>query len=87
MRRFLRILRLGLYFNLVSAVRLSWKELKVGNWISRIQKKEYTLRPTGWAVPSPVSNLLSAPDLPPIVVPSFKLVWGSISLAPFFGPF
>jgi len=25
-------------------------------------------------------------DLPPVVVPSFKLVWGSIGDAPFFGP-
>jgi hypothetical protein len=26
-------------------------------------------------------------DLPPVVVPSFKLGWGSIGLAPLFGPF
>jgi len=43
-----RAVRLGFYFSLVSAFSLGWKDLNVGNWISRIQKKEYTLRPTGW---------------------------------------
>jgi hypothetical protein len=27
---------------------LGWRELNVGNWIARLQKHEYTLRPTGW---------------------------------------
>jgi len=47
-RKFWRILRLGLFFSLVSAFSLGLKELNVGNWISRLQKKEYILRPTGW---------------------------------------
>ena len=33
---------------LLSAFSLGWRELNVGNWISRIQKREYTLRATGW---------------------------------------
>ena len=47
-RKFWRILRLGLFFSLVSAFSLGLKELHLGNWISRLQKKEYILRPTGW---------------------------------------
>jgi hypothetical protein len=46
--RVLRIIRLGFYFSLLSAFSLGWRELNVGNWISRIQKREYTLRATGW---------------------------------------
>ena len=46
--RVTRILRLGFYFSLLSAFSLGWRELNVGNWITRIQKREYTLRATGW---------------------------------------
>lgn len=46
--RALRMLRLGFYFSLLSAFSLGWRELNVGNWITRIQKREYTLRATGW---------------------------------------
>ncbi len=46
--RVLRVLRLGFYFSLLSAFSLGWREINVGNWISRIQKREYTLRATGW---------------------------------------
>jgi len=56
-----RILCLGLYFSLVSAFSLGWKELNVGNWISRIQKKEYILRPTGWVrTVAGIHSLISA---------------------------
>ncbi len=59
-RKWLRILRLGLYFSLLSAFHIGWKELNVGNWITRIQKKEYTLRPTGWVrTVSGLQSLLS----------------------------
>jgi hypothetical protein len=27
---------------------LGWRELNVGNWISRMQPREYTLQATGW---------------------------------------
>jgi uncharacterized protein YjbI with pentapeptide repeats len=47
-RRGLRRVRLAFYFSLLSAFNLGWRELNVGNWISRIQKNEYTLRATGW---------------------------------------
>lgn len=47
-RRVWRGLRLALYFSLLSAFNIGWRELNVGNWITRIQKREYTLRGTGW---------------------------------------
>lgn len=46
--RFLRVLWMGLHFSLISAFNLGWREINVGNWITRIQKREYTLRATGW---------------------------------------
>jgi len=44
----LRMLRLSLYFSLLSAFYLGWGELSVGTWISRLQMREYNLRATGW---------------------------------------
>lgn len=38
----------GLYFSLVSAFNIGWRDLNVGNWITRIQPREYVLRGTGW---------------------------------------
>jgi uncharacterized protein YjbI with pentapeptide repeats len=40
---------LGLYFSVLSAFRIGWRELNVGNWIERLQTGEYTLAATGWA--------------------------------------
>jgi hypothetical protein len=42
--------RLGraLQFSTLSAFHIGWRELNVGNWISRLQWEEYTLRATGW---------------------------------------
>jgi hypothetical protein len=57
LRRSLRRLRLAFYFSLLSAFNLGWRELNVGNWISRLQKREYTLRATGW--PRTVAGLQS----------------------------
>jgi hypothetical protein len=39
---------IGLYFSLLSAFSLGWRELNVGTWISRMQPREYILRATGW---------------------------------------
>ena len=55
--RSLRRLRLAFYFSLLSAFNLGWRDLNVGNWISRLQKHEYTLRATGW--PRTVAGLQS----------------------------
>jgi hypothetical protein len=30
------------------AFNLGWREFNVGNWITRLQYYEYTLRATGW---------------------------------------
>jgi uncharacterized protein YjbI with pentapeptide repeats len=57
LRRSLRRVRLAFYFSLLSAFNLGWRELNVGNWISRLQKHEYTLRATGW--PRTVAGLQS----------------------------
>ncbi len=41
-------LRTALYFSLLSASNIGWRELNVGSWIARIQAHEYVLRGTGW---------------------------------------
>jgi hypothetical protein len=46
--RGLGVLLIGLYFSLLSAFSLGWRELNVGTWIARLQPREYTLRATGW---------------------------------------
>ena len=43
-----RILFWALYFSILSAFHFGWKDLNVGSWIARIQRREYTLRATGW---------------------------------------
>jgi hypothetical protein len=58
--RGLRQMRLAFYFSLLSAFNLGWRELNVGNWISRLQKNEYHLRATGWVrTVAGVQSLLS----------------------------
>ena len=47
-RRAWRCIRLAFYFSLLSAFNIGWRELNVGTWINRIQKREYNLRGTGW---------------------------------------
>ena len=44
----LRPLRIALYFSLLSAFNIGWRELNVGDWIQRLQSREYALRATGW---------------------------------------
>ena len=43
-----RGLRLAFYFSLLSAFNIGWHEFNVGTWITRLQKREYNLRGTGW---------------------------------------
>ncbi len=38
----------GLYLSILSAFHIGWRDLNAGNWIARIQPREYTLRATGW---------------------------------------
>lgn len=43
-----RIIPHALYFSLLSTFHIGWRELNVGNWISRLQLHPYTLQGTGW---------------------------------------
>jgi hypothetical protein len=45
----LRLIWYALFFSLLSAFHLGWRELNVGNWISRMQPRQYVLRAVGWA--------------------------------------
>jgi hypothetical protein len=38
----------GFYFSILSAFNIGWRDINVGNWISKIQPREYSLRATGW---------------------------------------
>ena len=51
---------LALYFSILSAFHIGWRDLNVGNWIARIQPREYTLRASGWVrTLSGIQSLLS----------------------------
>jgi hypothetical protein len=55
-----RRLSTALYFSLLSAFHIGWRELNVGNWIARINPREFTLRATGWVrVVSGIQSLVS----------------------------
>ena len=38
----------AVYFSVLSAFHIGWRELNVGNWISRLQFRTYSLQATGW---------------------------------------
>ena len=42
------VLGYAVYFSVLSAFHIGWRELNVGNWISRLQFRTYTLQATGW---------------------------------------
>lgn len=44
----LRAWGLAFYFSILSAFHIGWRDLNVGSWIARLQRKEYNLRATGW---------------------------------------
>ncbi len=46
--RIIKSLWIALYFSALSTFQIGWRELNVGNWISRMQPREYILRSTGW---------------------------------------
>jgi len=55
-----RLWRTSLYFSLLSAFSLGWREFNVGTWITRMQPREYTLRATGrMRTVSGIQSLLS----------------------------
>ncbi len=47
-RTWLRLLRIGLYFSLLSAFHLGWYSLDIRTWITNLQKRPYMLSGTGW---------------------------------------
>ena len=38
----------ALYFSILSAFHVGWRDVNVGNWIVRMQPNEYILKSTGW---------------------------------------
>jgi hypothetical protein len=44
----LRLLGRALYFSLLAATTVGWREINIGIWLKRLQKEEYDLKPTGW---------------------------------------
>jgi hypothetical protein len=55
-----RLFCTSLYFSLLSAFHLGWRELNVGTWIARVQSREYVLRATGWVrTVSGIQSLIS----------------------------
>jgi hypothetical protein len=60
LRRACRLFCISLYFSVLSAFHLGWREFNVGTWIARMQPREYTLRATGWVrTVSGIQSLLS----------------------------
>jgi hypothetical protein len=57
---FRQAVNLGFFFSMLSAFSIGWRELNVGNWIQRLQPKDYSLRATGWVrTVSGVQSLVS----------------------------
>ena len=50
----------ALYFSLLAAFQIGWRELNVGSWLTRLQSREYALRAKGWVrVVSGAQSLVS----------------------------
>ncbi len=50
----------ALYFSLLSAFQIGWREFNVGSWLARLQPREYFLRGRGWVrVVSGAQSLIS----------------------------
>ena len=54
------ILGYAVYFSILSAFHIGWRDFNVGSWIARVQPREYTLRATGWVrTVSGIQSLIS----------------------------
>ena len=42
------LIKCAFYFSTLSAFHIGWKDVNVGNWISRMQPHEFELKPTRW---------------------------------------
>ena len=58
------LLRIAIYFSILSAFRIGFREVNVGTWIERLQSREYTLSATGWV--RTVSGVQSLSSLFPL---------------------
>gem|GEM_PF-1915646 len=59
-RSFWQAMPWAAYFSLLSSFNLGFREINVGNWIARIQPREYALQATGWVrTVAGVQSLLS----------------------------
>ncbi|MGV1770063.1 pentapeptide repeat-containing protein [Agrobacterium vitis] len=56
-RKNCQLVRTALWFSVLSAFRIGWHELNVGDWIARIQASDYKFEADGW--PRMVSGLQS----------------------------
>jgi hypothetical protein len=36
------------WFSLLSAFQIGFREFSVGNWLTRVHPRQFTLEPTGW---------------------------------------
>ncbi len=55
-----KALGLSLYFSLISAFHLGWRDLNVGTWLARLQPRDYALRGQGWVrVAAGLQSLIS----------------------------
>jgi hypothetical protein len=43
------MIRIGFYFSLLSAFNIVWLEINAKSLITRLQRRDYTLRASGWA--------------------------------------
>jgi hypothetical protein len=43
-----RVIAIALFFSLLSAFSIGFREINVRSWIARLQPREHTLRGTGW---------------------------------------
>lgn len=41
-------LAIAVYFSVLSAFNIGWREVNIGNWIARLQPQDYSLQATGW---------------------------------------
>jgi hypothetical protein len=57
LRQELRLLRAAMFFSLLSAFSTGFRDIAFGRWLRMLTKREYDLKPAGWA--RPVSGLQS----------------------------
>ena len=48
-RENLRVIRIAVWFSVLNAFRIGFREFSIGDWILRLQSRQYELRATGWA--------------------------------------